>query len=140
MGHSLLFRYFIQALQQARHENRRAEGKPLPLTKTEFQWTRRRFIKMTALAGGSTLVAGMVSQGRPAFSKPKPQGDKKIAVIGGGLAGLNAAYQLKKQGYVATVYEASDRLGGRAQSITGAVGAGLISDTGGILSIPITLI
>jgi monoamine oxidase len=131
MGHSLLFRYFIQALQQARHENRRAEGKPLPLTKTEFQWTRRRFIKMTALAGGSTLVAGMVSQGRPAFSKPKPQGDKKIAVIGGGLAGLNAAYQLKKQGYVATVYEASDRLGGRAQSITGAVGAGLISDTGG---------
>lgn len=36
-----------------------------------------------------------------------------IAIVGGGLAGLTCAYRLKQQGYLATVYEASDRLGGR---------------------------
>jgi monoamine oxidase len=131
MAHSSLFRYFIRALQHARRENRKAEGKPLPLSRAESQWTRRRFVKAAALAGGAALVSGTVSRGRPVFSASRPQGDKKIAVIGGGLAGLNAAYQLKQQGYIATVYEASDRLGGRAQSVTGAVGSGLISDTGG---------
>ena len=125
MAHSPLFQRFVQILQQARRENRKEEGNPLPLTKAEFQWTRRHFVKSAALAGGATLVA------RPAFSSPKP--NSKIVVIGGGLAGLNAAYQLKKQGYIATVYEANNRLGGRAQSVTGIVGTGLISDTGGHL-------
>lgn len=37
----------------------------------------------------------------------------KIAIIGGGLTGLTAAYLLKKQGISATVIEARDRLGGR---------------------------
>ena len=37
----------------------------------------------------------------------------KIAIIGGGISGLNCAYQLKKQGIDATIYEGSKRLGGR---------------------------
>lgn len=39
--------------------------------------------------------------------------NKNIAVIGAGIAGLTAAYYLKKQGYTVTVYEASNRVGGR---------------------------
>ncbi|HEX4044788.1 MAG TPA: FAD-dependent oxidoreductase [Gammaproteobacteria bacterium] len=38
---------------------------------------------------------------------------KNIAVIGAGIAGLTAAYYLKKFGYTVTVYEASNRVGGR---------------------------
>lgn len=45
--------------------------------------------------------------------KPK----KKIAVIGGGIAGLTAAYQLSKQHDV-TVFEASSRIGGNAYGYT----------------------
>jgi monoamine oxidase len=38
---------------------------------------------------------------------------RKVAVIGGGVAGLTAAYELKRSGYRVTVFEASRRLGGR---------------------------
>jgi oxygen-dependent protoporphyrinogen oxidase len=39
--------------------------------------------------------------------------NKNIAVVGAGIAGLTAAYYLKKFGYTVTVYEAADRVGGR---------------------------
>lgn len=38
---------------------------------------------------------------------------KKVAVIGAGIAGLSAAYKLKKAGFEVTVFESSDRVGGR---------------------------
>ena len=43
---------------------------------------------------------------------------KKIAVIGGGLAGLSAASQLTKQGANVTLFEAAPQLGGRARGLT----------------------
>ena len=55
----------------------------------------------------------------------------RIAVIGGGIAGLNAAHYLKKAGFRATVYEASPRLGGRIQSVADAVAPGIVSEFGG---------
>ena len=42
----------------------------------------------------------------------------RILVVGAGLAGLTAAYQLRRAGYPATVIEAADRLGGRCWSGT----------------------
>lgn len=36
-----------------------------------------------------------------------------VAIIGGGIAGLTAAYKLSKQGFRVTLYEAAQRLGGR---------------------------
>jgi protoporphyrinogen/coproporphyrinogen III oxidase len=40
------------------------------------------------------------------------------AVIGGGIAGMAAAYELKKAGFDVTVFEAGDRVGGRIMTIT----------------------
>jgi len=40
--------------------------------------------------------------------------ERRVAVIGGGLAGLTAAYALERRGANVVVYEAADRLGGRA--------------------------
>ena len=37
----------------------------------------------------------------------------KIVIIGGGAAGLSAAYALKKRGYAPTLFEAGDHVGGR---------------------------
>lgn len=42
---------------------------------------------------------------------------KSIAVVGAGLAGLSAAYELRKRGYTVTVFEASERPGGRTLTI-----------------------
>ena len=42
----------------------------------------------------------------------------RIAIIGAGLAGLTAAYELRESGHQVDVYEATDRLGGKPVSYT----------------------
>jgi monoamine oxidase len=42
---------------------------------------------------------------------------ENIIIVGGGVAGLMAAIELLKQGYIVTILEASDRLGGRIHTI-----------------------
>jgi monoamine oxidase len=130
MAHTPLFRKLVYALQDARRLNLQAEGKPLPIPKARLNWTRRRFMRSLTLAAGSTLASSSLTQIGRAWSKGN---QPAIAIIGAGLAGLNAAYHLKKAGIKATVYEANTRLGGRVQSVQGAIGAGLVSDLGGSL-------
>src|SRR5215475_8387954 len=50
---------------------------------------------------------------RKAFRKSP---NRKVVIVGAGLAGLSAAYELKKLGYDVEVYEARHRVGGRAFS------------------------
>lgn len=50
------------------------------------------------------------------FSKPE-----NIIIVGGGVAGLMAARELLKEGYIVTVLEASNRLGGRIHTIHNSV-------------------
>ncbi len=54
--------------------------------------------------------------GIPEFKKTKPNGNK-IAVIGGGPAGLGAVSALAQLGYAVDLFEASERLGGMANLI-----------------------
>jgi uncharacterized protein with NAD-binding domain and iron-sulfur cluster len=42
---------------------------------------------------------------------------ERVAVLGGGVAGLTAAHELAERGFKVTVYEARDRLGGKARSL-----------------------
>ncbi|TCS60325.1 NAD(P)-binding protein [Varunaivibrio sulfuroxidans] len=46
------------------------------------------------------------------LAKPEKETGKKIAVIGGGPAGLSAAYHLRRMGHGVTVFEAHEELGG----------------------------
>jgi Fe-S oxidoreductase len=46
-----------------------------------------------------------------------PRRQHKIAVVGGALAGLTTAWDLLKKGFVVTIFEQSDRLGGSLWSI-----------------------
>jgi NADPH-dependent glutamate synthase beta subunit-like oxidoreductase/Pyruvate/2-oxoacid:ferredoxin oxidoreductase delta subunit len=46
------------------------------------------------------------------FDKPKTSSGKKVAVIGGGPAGLSCAYQLALKGHAVTVFDEHEQLGG----------------------------
>jgi len=59
----------------------------------------------TALLGRASLQA--------AVPEPAPATGMKIAVIGGGSAGLSAAWQLRMMGHEAVIHDARKRLGGK---------------------------
>lgn len=73
--------------------------------------SRRTFLAGTAAAAAATAM--------PALAKRDPG---RVAIVGGGVAGLNCVHRLAKAGVRATVYEASKRTGGRiwtAQALSG---------------------
>ena len=47
-----------------------------------------------------------------AFARPAQETGKKVAIIGGGVAGLAAAYQLRRLGHGATIFDERAELGG----------------------------
>jgi Fe-S oxidoreductase len=50
--------------------------------------------------------------------KPLPARDKRAAIVGGGLSGLTAAFDLARKGWAVVVFEATDRLGDRVWEIS----------------------
>jgi monoamine oxidase len=92
----------------------------------EAQLSRRRFLANT----GKTALAGSLL---PSLALPRFQRAimPRIAIVGGGIAGLNALHHLKKGGLDATIYESSNRMGGRIFSVTDAMGPGTWTEFGG---------
>jgi monoamine oxidase len=93
------------------------------------QVSRRDALK---LGGALGLAAAAAAAPAPARAAPAPA-PRRIAIVGGGLAGLACAYQLKQAGQTATVYEASDRVGGRSWTLRGAFADGQLVERGGQL-------
>ena len=88
--------------------------------------SRRVFLQRIAQAGGyaaafSTMNAlGLLPE---AGASPLPQlsadfgKGKKVVILGAGIAGLTAAYELRKAGFDCTILEARNRPGGRSWSV-----------------------
>jgi monoamine oxidase len=74
-------------------------------------YSRREFINETAKAGLLIGAGSFVTS--LAACKTQATENVKVAIIGAGIAGLNAAYQLKKKGIEASVFEADKKTGGR---------------------------
>ena len=58
--------------------------------------------------------------GSPTFSKSgerTPSVSKHVIVVGAGMAGLVAAYELKRAGHDVTIVETQDRVGGRVKTV-----------------------
>jgi monoamine oxidase len=96
----------------------------------DMAYSRRRFLRDSGTAAAA-LAAGMWSYGCDQQKAPPPPEALRIAVVGGGLAGLNAAYKLQKVGLRARVFEGSDRTGGRTYTARDLLGAGLTTELGG---------
>ncbi|NJN59433.1 MAG: NAD(P)-binding protein [Leptolyngbyaceae cyanobacterium SL_5_9] len=128
MARSALFRKFTHLLQAARSEEVNTRSVSAS-THQKHRWSRRRFLKYSALTGGAAIATTSLSK-LPQLQPVMDYNNPRVAIIGAGIAGLNAAYQLKKLGIVATVYEARAFVGGRIQS-RAVVNDRLINDLGG---------
>lgn len=84
--------------------------------------TRREFLALMAAAAAPALPQ----------IKPLPRGgpSQRIIVIGAGLAGLCAAYELQRLGHTVSVLEAQTRPGGRVRTLREAFPPGLYTEAG----------
>jgi monoamine oxidase len=102
-----MFESLVQDFKEAERS-----GRPVDEVQQErrrMRPTRRDFLK----AGGAVIGAAALSGRLPAFAATP-----RIAIIGGGISGLNAALTLQDAHIASTVYEASNRVGGRMHSDT----------------------
>jgi monoamine oxidase len=74
--------------------------------------SRREFLKRAGATGAAVAAVGPLAFARPARAAAAP----RIAIVGGGIAGLAAALTLQDKGLYADVYESSGRVGGRMHS------------------------
>lgn len=90
--------------------------------------TRRRFMA-GATAGAVALGAGPALIGCGGGNGGGGRG--RVVVVGAGLAGLTAAYELDRKGWDVTVLEARERVGGRCHTFRDELGGGQVAEAGG---------
>ncbi len=85
----------------------------------ESACVRNKLDEAIAVSG---LERAAVSYGKtpPKKGLPVPKTGGRVAIVGGGISGLTAAYELDRKGFEVTIIEASDRLGGSFWSFEGA--------------------
>jgi monoamine oxidase len=98
--------------------------------------TRRDFLRAAVAAAAALSLDGVsIARKRGAL---KLQGTPlNVVVLGGGLAGLSAAFELQKAGHNVTLLEAKKNPGGRVHTIRGFFSDGLYAEAGA-LSFPTT--
>jgi monoamine oxidase len=136
VSRSPLFDSLRQALRIAALAAREQPGAPPIDELLDMARTRRRFIRDSAMATAGLAIAGCRTPAPPAATNTTPglpaaAASMRIAIVGGGMAGLNTAYKLQKAGLRATIYEGADRTGGRIFTATNLLGDGLTTELGG---------
>lgn len=135
MSRSPLFDSLRRALRVAALAARERRGLPRVDELVEMAYTRRQFLRDSALATTAALVAGCTRTDTPPAAGTAPAGTgsqpPRIAIVGAGMAGLNAAYKLKQAGLASTIYEGANRTGGRMFTATNLLADGLTTELGG---------
>ena len=87
-----------------------------------FNLNRRQFLLQSTLAIAATLTYEQVQAQKATSPDALPQGlpRRKVIVIGAGISGLVAAYELTAAGHDVTILEARKRIGGRVFTLRGA--------------------
>ncbi len=91
--------------------------------------SRRGLLRGTAAAAAAS-IAGAWPAG--AETEEQPQSELRVAIVGGGAAGLTAAYRLQSQGLKPVVLEAGNRWGGRILTVPDFY-RGMFAELGGEL-------
>lgn len=106
-------------------------------------WTRRGFLTSLltgTVAGAASLtpISRLVAQriavedGGPVEPR-RPTPPLRVVVLGAGLAGMSAAYELRKLGHDVTVLEARNRAGGRVRTLRDGLSDGMYVEAGAVV-------
>jgi monoamine oxidase len=111
----------LRALRRLADEHREADRLGIPPAElrgqqAEAAYTRGDLLKRGAIASAGVVAGSAFLSERAAAARGGTA--PRIAIVGGGIAGLNAALTLADKGIPSTIYEASTRIGGRMHSNT----------------------
>ncbi len=99
----------------------------------EARRTRREALKLSALSALTWAGGHGTGLGEDVASPPlsKRASAPRVVIVGAGIAGLSAAYHLKRAGIRARLFEAGKRVGGRIFSVKNLIAPGLVTEFGG---------
>ena len=109
MARSLL----LEAFRRLASEHAEAAERGVEVARVRAERLTAGASRRGFLAGAGAL-AGAAALSRPRLARAASA--PRIAIVGAGIAGLNAALTLEDAGFASTIYEASDRIGGRMHS------------------------
>jgi monoamine oxidase len=109
----------LRALERLARDHWEAERLGIPPAelrgrREEAAYSRSEFLKRAGVVGAGAVALPAAAMATPA----KGATGARIAIVGGGIAGLNAALVLADKNVSATIYEAGTRIGGRMHSDT----------------------
>jgi len=90
--------------------------------------TRRRLLQ-AGLAATGAIAANTFTRDKNVIAQDT--GRSPILIVGGGLAGLTAAYRLRQAGVRTDIVEATNRPGGRCRTLAKAAGTTIQAELGG---------
>ncbi len=98
---------------------------------------RRAFLRQAGgLAGAGLICSANISCSNPVEPEDSPgalpttTGPLRVVVVGAGMSGLAAAYELSRAGHEVTVLEARQRVGGRVLTLRSSFAPGHLAEAG----------
>jgi monoamine oxidase len=91
---------------------------------------RRQFLQSSVLAAAGVSLLPANSIGRSLIDLRGPVAPKRVLILGAGLAGMVAGYELSQLGHAVTILEARMRPGGRVHTLREPFSDGLYAEAG----------
>jgi monoamine oxidase len=93
---------------------------------------RRRFLESAALAAANFVACSPPVRSAPSYADEPVRDRRRVIVIGAGLAGLTAGYELARAGHHVQMVEARDRPGGRVATLRQPFSDSLYAEAGAL--------
>src|ERR1700730_13571462 len=91
---------------------------------------RREFVKVSGLAVGGLYLSSNLSWALPQNVEGRRASGKRVIILGAGLAGLAAGWELREVGHDVTILEAQLHPGGRVHTIREGLSDELYAEAG----------